>query len=45
MFVIGETNSGRVLTVVIEQTRVAGTWRPVTAFQANDAERALLTGR
>ena len=42
MFLIGETNGGRILTVVISPTWLEGTWRPVTAFDANQAERARL---
>lgn len=38
MLLIGRTNGGRVLTVVIERTRHSGTWRPITAWNAASHE-------
>jgi uncharacterized DUF497 family protein len=37
---IGVTHGGRVITAPIVETAVEGRWRPVTAWQATDAERA-----
>ncbi len=39
-FLIGETNAGRKLTVVVERTRDAGSWRPVTAWNSRADEIA-----
>ena len=41
---IGETNGGQVLTLVIEQTVEPTTWLVVTGWSATDAERKLLDG-
>ena len=38
MFLVGHTNGGRALTAVIEPTRTEGTWRPITAWDASEAE-------
>ena len=35
---IGHTNGGRLLTVVLEPTRDQTTWRPVTAWPTTKAE-------
>ncbi|MBA3364248.1 MAG: BrnT family toxin [Actinobacteria bacterium] len=35
---IGKTNAGRVLIVSIEPTRMEGTWRPITAREAEPEE-------
>jgi hypothetical protein len=42
---IGRTDGGRPLTLVIEQTVDPGTWLIVTAWGATDAERRLLARR
>lgn len=39
---IGTTDGGRVLTLVIEQTLEPTTWLIVTGWQSTDAERNLL---
>ncbi|MCP9489739.1 MAG: hypothetical protein MSC31_07660 [Solirubrobacteraceae bacterium MAG38_C4-C5] len=39
---IGRTDGGRALTVVIEATLYPTTWLPVTAWEASPAERRLL---
>jgi uncharacterized DUF497 family protein len=44
-FLIGETHAGRVLVVVIEPTRLAGTWRPIAAWDADGIERRRLKGK
>jgi len=44
MFLVGQTNGGRLLTVVIEPTRDEGTWRPVTAWEADDQEQRRFKG-
>ncbi len=35
LFLVGTTNGGRALTVVVEPTRDYGTWRPITAWDAD----------
>ena len=42
---IGGTNGGRVLTLVIERTLDAATWLIVTGWSATDVERNLLEKR
>ena len=44
-FLIGSTDGGRVLTIVIEQTMDPTTWLIVTGWNATERERRLLTGR
>ena len=39
---IGQTNGGRTLTVVLEATRDDVIWRPVTAWDSTSEERGLL---
>ena len=39
---IGRTDGGRILTVVIEATLDPTTWLPVTAWDADPAERRIL---
>lgn len=39
---IGETNGGRVLTIILAETLVAGRWRPVTGWEATEPERSAL---
>jgi len=39
---IGHTDGGRHLTVVIEATLDPTTWLPVTAWDSTDSERAIL---
>lgn len=39
---IGRTDGGRHLTVVIEATLDPTTWLPVTAWDSTDSERAIL---
>ena len=39
---IGETNGGRVLTVILAETAVPGRWRPVTGWDSSEAERRAL---
>lgn len=41
VLLIGETHGGTILTVSLEPTRDPGTWRPVTGWNATDAERKL----
>lgn len=40
---IGRTDGGRVLTVVMEPTQDPGTWRPVAGWDAEPPELKLLT--
>jgi uncharacterized DUF497 family protein len=42
MFLLGRSNGGRALTVVIEPTRMEGTWRPITAWDADASEERRL---
>lgn len=42
---VGETEGGRVLIVSIEPTRMSGTWRPITARDAEPEERRRLKGK
>jgi hypothetical protein len=44
-FLIGSTNGGRVLTLVIEQTVEPTTWLVVTGWIATAAERTILRRR
>ena len=44
-FLIGSTNGGRALTLVIEQTEDATTWLVVTGWSATLAERRILRRR
>lgn len=39
---IGRTRGGRVLTVALANTRTVDTWRPVTAYEATDAQKRVL---
>lgn len=39
LFMIGPTTGGRMLTVVIESTTIAGVWFVRTAFDASNAQR------
>ena len=39
---IGETNGGRLLTVILAETAVEGRWRPVTGWDSTEAERSAL---
>jgi uncharacterized DUF497 family protein len=39
---IGRTHGGRVLTVPLTKTSLRDTWRPTTAYPANDAQTRLL---
>jgi hypothetical protein len=39
---IGETNGGRVLTIVLVETPVTGRWRPITGWDSTDQERSIL---
>jgi len=39
---IGRTNGGRTLTVILASTPVEGRWRPVTAWESTKAERRAL---
>jgi uncharacterized DUF497 family protein len=41
---VGRTDGGRVLTLVIERTVEPTTWLVVTGWSASDAERKLLGG-
>jgi hypothetical protein len=41
---IGRTDGGRVLTLVIERTVEATTWLIVTGWSSTDAERKILEG-
>ena len=41
-FLIGRTDGGRILTVVIEATLDPTTWLPVTAWESTPAERRIL---
>ena len=42
ILMIGHTDGGRTLTVVLEATRDDVVWRPITAWDSTGAERALL---
>jgi hypothetical protein len=44
-FLIGSTDGGRVLTLVIEQTVDPTTWLIVTGWSATEAERRILSRR
>lgn len=44
-FLIGATDGGRVLTLVIEQTAEQTTWLIVTGWSATEAERRILSRR
>jgi len=44
-FLIGSTDGGRVLTLVIEETMDPTTWLIVTGWNATERERRLLFGR
>jgi uncharacterized DUF497 family protein len=44
-FVIGSTDGGRVLTLVVEQTSDPTTWLIVTGWSATEAERRILNRR
>ena len=44
-FLIGSTDGGRVLTLVIEQTVDPTTWLIVTGWSATEAERRILGRR
>lgn len=39
---IGRTDGGRMLTVVLEATYDDGIWRPITGWNATSAERGIL---
>jgi uncharacterized DUF497 family protein len=41
---IGRTNGGRVLTVVLAPTAVADRWRPITGWDSTSSERRALDG-
>jgi hypothetical protein len=45
LLLIGRTNGGRVLTLVIERTVDPTTWVVVTGWQASERERTLLEGQ
>jgi uncharacterized DUF497 family protein len=38
---VGRLADGRLITVVLESTATYGIWRPVTAWDSNEAERTL----
>ena len=40
---IGRTNAGRRLTIILAETLVEGRWRPVTGWESTDEERRALT--
>ena len=42
--IVGRDAGGRVLTVILEQTRIRTTWRPVTGWASSKAEKRLLAG-
>jgi hypothetical protein len=42
-FVIGSSDGGRVLTLVVERTTEPTTWLIVTGWDATDAERRILS--
>ena len=44
-FLIGSTDGGRVLTLVIEETMDPTTWLIVTGWNATERERRILIGR
>ena len=44
-FLIGSTDGGRVLTLVIEQTAEPTTWLIVTGWSATETERRILSRR
>jgi hypothetical protein len=39
---IGETDGGRILTVILAETHVEGRWRPITGWDSSKSERRLL---
>jgi hypothetical protein len=39
---IGHTDGGRILTLVIEETREPGSWLIITGWTATDRERKIL---
>jgi uncharacterized DUF497 family protein len=41
---IGRTDGGRLLTVVLEATRDDVVWRPITGWESTQEERKLLRG-
>lgn len=41
---IGRTDGGRTLTIVLEATRDEVVWRPVTGWESTASERKLLQG-
>lgn len=40
---IGRTDGGRILTIILAETPVPERWRPVTGWDSTDAERRALT--
>ena len=42
--VVGRTNGGRALTLVVERTREPSTWLIITGWEATARERKLLDG-
>jgi uncharacterized DUF497 family protein len=44
IFMIGRTDGGRMLTIVLEATHDDATWRPITGWDATPAERGILKG-
>lgn len=40
--VIGRDGAGRILTMILEPTRVKTTWRPVTGWPSTGAEKKLI---
>jgi uncharacterized DUF497 family protein len=39
---IGETNGGRILTIILAPTYIPDRWRPVTGWDSTDPERRAL---
>jgi uncharacterized DUF497 family protein len=39
---IGETDGGRVLTLILVETAVEGRWRPITGWDSTEPERRAL---
>jgi uncharacterized DUF497 family protein len=43
IFIIGQTNSDRLITISLEKTWDPTAWRPVTAFPSGKAERSIFS--
>jgi len=41
--IVGRDAGGRILTVILERTRIRNTWRPVTGWASSKAEKRMLS--